>query len=830
MQWVESVWLDIKFAARSLRKSPVFATVALLSLALGIGANAAIYQLLDIVWLRSLPVHDPSQIVEIRTTPGRALTGSFTGPRPRLTNPIWERLRDPSTSLTDMFAMGGTTFQLSTGGESRVATGLFVSGNYFGALEAVAASGRLLGPADDVRGCAGAAVLSDAFWQREFYGGRDVAGRTVKLDGAVMPIAGVVRTGFMGIDIGRRVDVYVPICSRPLIKKNAPALDARDMWWLAVFARLKPGITIEKANAEVGARARGILEATVSPRYAPADAKNYVEAGLVVQPASSGVSVLGTRYGASLTLLLGIAGLVFLIACANLANLMMARASGRAREIAVRLAIGASRARLFRQLIAESLLLAAIGALAGVILALGLSRVLVALLTSDGSPWALDLSIDWRLIGFATGLATIACLLFGLTPALRATRSSPNAVLSLGGRGLTADRQRLIVRRVLVAGQVAISVVLVVGALMFVATLRNLATVDNGFSDRGVLVVDLDLRPAGVAPEAQMNYQADIAERLGRIPLVRSAASVVITPISGGGWNETLIVDGKEQPGNPDANRVSPAYFETLQIPLLAGRNFNATDHAGSQRMAIVNQAFKDKYLGTGNAVGRQFKLRVGPGAPDPFYEVIGVVGNTKYRSLREPLGPQMYFPMAQETDPGPFQTVMVRTDGDPNNLRAAVADTIRSVNPSIIVEYTVMSDHVGNSLLRERLMATFATGFAVLAIVLAAVGLYGLMAYGVARRRNEIGIRVALGATRRQVVAMVVGEGMWVVAIGLFAGVIGASFASKYATTLLYGLAGSPAGILVLAAVAMALIAGLASVIPALRAARLNPTVALRE
>jgi putative ABC transport system permease protein len=830
MQWLETAWLDVKFGARSLRKSPVFTTVALLSLALGIGANAAIYQLLDVVWLRSLPVHDPSEIVEIRTQPGKPLTGNFQGPRPRLTNALWERIRENPSTVTDLFAMGGTNFQLSSGGESRVAVGLFVSGDYFRALEATAVTGRLLAKADDFRGCPGSAVLGYSFWKREFGGAADITNRTITLDGAVMPIAGVVRPGFMGIDIGRRVDVYVPICARPAIKKNDPALDVADSWWLAVFARLKPGVTVDQANAEFATRSRGILEATVSPRYAAADAKGYVENKLVVLPAASGVSVLGNRYGSSLTLLLAIAGLVFLIACANLANLMLARASGRAREIAVRLAIGASRARLFRQLIAESLLLAVVGALAGTLIALGLSRVLVAMLTSDGSPWALDLRIDWRLIGFSSGLATIACLLFGLTPALRATRSSPTAVLHLGGRGLTADRQRLIVRRVLVAGQVAVSVVLVVGALLFVATLRNLATVQNGFSDRGVLVVDLDLRPAGVALDAQVNYQLDVIERLRHMPGVRAAGSAAITPISDSTWNEFLIVDGQEQPGNPDANRVSPGFFEALQIPFVAGRNFDATDGANGKKVAIINQAFRDKYLASGNPIGRQFKLRVGPGEPDPFYEVVGVVGNTKYRNLREELGPQMYFPATQETDPSPFETVLLRTDASPNDLRAGVANTIRAVNPSIIVEYTVMSDQVGNSLLRERLMASLSTGFAALAIVLAAVGLYGLMAYGVARRRNEIGIRMALGATRSQVVGIVLGETAWVVAIGLVIGAVGAYYAAQSATTLLYGLSGSPIAILALGSLALALIAALASVIPAARAARLNPTVALRD
>ena len=830
MHWLESVWLDLKFGARSLRKSPVFTTVALLSLALGIGANAAIYQLLDVVWLRSLPVRNPSEIVEVRTIPGRGLTGEFQGQRPRLTNPIWELLRDRQTSLTDLFAMGGSSFELSSGGESHVVPGMFVSGNYFKTLEAKAETGRLLGPADDQRGCTGAAVLGHAFWRREFGGAADVTSRTIRLDGAVIPIAGVVDAHFMGIDVGRRVDVFVPICARPLIKKSNPALDVRDSWWLAAFGRLKPGVTMEQASAEIGAKSHAMLEATLPPRYAPADAKSYLANGLVVIQASGGVSVLGNRYGTSLTLLLAIAGLVFLIACANLANLMLARASGRAREIAVRLAIGASRMRLFRQLIAESLLLAAVGALVGLALALVLSRVLVTLLTSDGSPWALDLTADARLIGFSSALAALACVLFGLAPAVRGTRASPGSALHLGGRGLTADRQRVGIRRVLVAGQVAVSVVLVVGALLFVGTLRNLATVDNGFSDQGVLVVDLDLRPAGIALDAQANYQEQMTERLSQVLGVRAAGSVAIMPISGNGWNETLIVDGKEQDGNPDANRVSSGFFDALQIRFVAGRNFDARDRADSPRVAIVNQAFKDKYLGADDPLGRQFKIRVGPNQPDPFYEVVGVVANTKYRNLREAPGPQMFFPSSQETDPSPFETVVLRTDGSVGDLRAAAANAIRAANPALVVEYTVMSTQVGNSLLRERLMAALSSGFAVLAIILAAVGLYGLMAYGVSRRRNEIGIRVALGATRRQVVGLILGETFWVVAIGLAIGVVGAYFASKSAAALLYGMTGSAALFLALGSLVLAVIAALASVIPASRAARLDPTTALRE
>jgi predicted permease len=832
MTRLESIWLDVKFGARALRKSPGFATVALLSLALGIGANAAIFQLLDAVRLRTLPVDNPDAIVELRIAPAsRGRVGSFRGSRPMLTNPLWEQIREQQASVTDVFAYGNTTFELSAGGESRPVYGAYVSGGYFAALEARPVAGRLLGPADDVRGCAApGVVVSHGFWQREFGGAADVTSRPIRLDGRMFQVAGVVAPRFFGVDVGRRTDVYVPICAQPLINATSPALDARDVWWLAAFGRLKPGVSAEQATAELAAKSRPIMEATLPARYEAELATQYVENTLMAEPAATGVSSLRTRYSTSLIVLLSIAGLVFLIACANLANLMLARASTRAREIAVRLAIGASRARIFRQLIAESLLLAGAGAAAGVVLAMTLSRVLVAILTSDGSPWALNLTLDWRLLGFGTGLAIVASVLFGLTPAWRATRIAPGAVVNLGGRGLTADRHRLVVRRILVAGQVAVSLVLVVAALLFVGTLRNLGRSEFGFSDRGVLVVDLDLRPAGVSADAQVAYQADLTDRLLRVPGTASGGSAAITPISGSGWNEAVVIDGQRQEIFPMANRVSPGFFETLRIPFVAGRNFDDRDRSGTAPVAIVNEAFRERFFAGNNPIGRQFKLGVGPGQPDPFYEIVGVVRNTKYSNLRESFEPQMYFAAAQETDPIPYQTVLLRTDGDPDSLRSAVASAVGNVHPSIVITFTVMATQVQNTLLRERLMASLSAGFAVLAVVLAAVGLYGLMAYGVARRRNEIGIRMALGATRSGIVRLIVSETAWLVAAGLAVGLAGAVYASRAAETLLFGLRGSDPWLLAAASAMLAVVAGLAALVPTSRAARLNPTTALRD
>ncbi|HKW02869.1 MAG TPA: ABC transporter permease [Vicinamibacterales bacterium] len=829
--WLESVWQDLRYGARVLRRSPGFAVVALLSLALGIGANAAIFQLLDVVRLRTLPLRHPEEIVEIRIAPNKTgRTGSFNGARPSLTNPLWEQIRDGGQTLTDLFAWGTASFDMSSGGESRPTEGLFVSGGFFHALEGRAVRGRLIEPADDVRGCSPAAVISYAFWRKEFGGADDVLGRTIRLDNQVLPLLGVVSDGFSGVEIGRRTDVYVPICSRPQLKRANPALDEPSVWWLAAFGRLRPGVTVEQANAELTSRSPGIFKSTMPPKYAPADVAAYAAFQLNAFPSSTGVSNLRTRYSTSLTVLLSIAGLVLLIACANLANLMLARANARGREIALRLAIGASRRRVFRQLIAESLLLAGLGAFAGIWLALLLSRVLVSILTSDGSPWTFDLALDWRLIAFTSGLAIVACVVFGLLPALRATRTQPGVVLKLAGRGLTADRSRFLVRRILVVGQIAVSLALVVGSLLFIRTLRNLGTSDFGFSDRNVLVAELDLRPAGVAPEAMLPFQATLLERLRAVPGIAQVSSAVIVPLSGSGWNESVIIDGEKKEGHPDANRVSDSYFKTLSIPFVSGRTFDARDRVGATPVAIINEAFVAKYFPGSNPLGRTFRLEVGPGQPDPTYEVIGVVKNTKYRDLREPLGPITYFADTQESDPAPFLSVVLRAERDPRALRAGIVQALADVHPAITVTLTEMTEQVQNTLLRERLMAALSGGFAGLAVVLAAVGLYGLMSYGVARRRNEIGVRVALGATRGRIVRMIVRETVVLVAIGVAVGIGLAIWSARAAEALLYGLTPSDPWTLSTGVTALAVVAVIASIVPALRAARLNPTLALRE
>jgi predicted permease len=433
--FVDTLWRDLKYGVRLLRLSPGFAVVAILSLSLGVGANTAIFQLLDAVRLRALPVPHPERLAEIRIAdPVGGRTGNFTGRRPMLTNPLWEQVRDRQQGFENVFAWGTNGFNLSSGGEMRLAQGLWVSGEYFRTLGVPPEAGRVLTGDDDRRGCAARAVISYAFWQREFGKDRSAVGRTLLLDGHAFDIVGVTPASFFGVDVGRSFDVAVPICAEPIIRGAATALDKQDVWFLAAIGRLQPGGSIEQATAQLGAMSAGIFQQTVSPRYGPADATHYVAFRLAAFPAGTGVSTLRRVYETPLWLLLAIAGVVLLIACANLANLMLARAAVRGREIAIRLAIGASRIRIVRQLVAESLVIAVAGAAIGAALAQALSRFLVTFLSVGNTPVFITLDLDWRVFVFTAGLAVLTCLLFGLTPAMRATRTDPAASMKAGGR------------------------------------------------------------------------------------------------------------------------------------------------------------------------------------------------------------------------------------------------------------------------------------------------------------------------------------------------------------------------------------------------------------
>ena len=832
---LDSAWRDLKYGARLLRLSPGFATVAILSLALGVGANTAIFQLLDAVRLRTLPVKDPQQLVEVRiadTPNGR--TGAFMGRRPMMTNPLWEQLRDRQQAFSGVFAWGVNAFNLTTGGEARYAQGLWVSGDFFSTLGVTPLLGRTLTPDDDRRGCAAPpAVIGYGFWQREFGGSPSAIGRSLRLDGHAFDIVGVTPPSFFGVEVGRAFDVVVPLCAEPLSRGARTALDAPDTWFLSVFGRLKGDWSADKATAQLASISPPIFANTLPTRYSADDAKGYLNFKLGAFAAGNGVSSLRRNYESPLWLLLATTGVVLLIACANLANLMLARATVREREVAVRLAIGASRGRIVRQMLAESLLLAAIGAACGAAIAVWLSQFLVGFLTTDSNRIFVTLALDWRIFGFAAALALATCLLFGLLPAIRATRTPPGAAMKSGSRGSTDTRERFGLRRALVIAQVALSLVLVVGALLFVRSLRNLTMLDPGFAQDGVVIASLDLRRTGIASEQLPPAFEQITARLAGLPGVQAAAQAFIVPVSGSGWNNNILVDGKKQKEHPNFNAVSADYFRTLETPVLLGRAFDdRVDHARAKKVAIVNESFVKKFFADRNPIGQGFQIEEPPGAPRPLYEIVGVVKDTKYTDLREPFGPIGYFPPAQgdPKDMSPFMQVVLRSNAPLTTVTSEVTAAVAQINPSIVLQFDTMRKQVTDSLLRERLMATLSGIFGGLAALIATIGLYGVMSYMVARRRNEIGIRMALGADRGEVVRMVMREACLLLGAGVVVGLVAAVAAARTASTLLFGLSPGDPSTLLMAAAGLGVVAMLASYLPALRAARLEPTEALRE
>jgi putative ABC transport system permease protein len=829
---MRTLWQDLRYGARMLLKNSGFTLIAVLTLALGIGANTAIFQLLNAVRLRSLPVRNPEELAEVRIAVPRSRSGSFNGRSPELTNPLWELLQKRQQAFDGLFAWGAATFNLAHRGEQRFTEdGLWVSGDFFNALGAQPALGRVFTRADDQRGCGSpVAVISYAFWRRAYGGDPAIVGRKITLDGHPVQIIGVTEAGFFGVEVGRSFDVAAPICAQAVIKGENNRIDHRASWWLGAIGRLKPGWTLQQATAHLNSISPGMFEETVHPGYTAEQVARYRALKLEAQDASSGVSSLRRRYNDPLALLLGIAGLVLLIACANLANLMLARASAREREIVVRLALGASRMRLLRQLLTESLLLAALGASLGAWVGGDLSRYVVSLISTEATPLFVALDMDWRVFGFTAGVAVLTCVLFGLAPALRATRVAPAEVMKSGGRGLTQSREGFSLRRALVVSQVALSVVLLVGALLFTRSLFNLMALDAGFAQDGVLEIDLNMTQLDLPVERRYAFRRELLDRLRSMPGVEAAASVGIVPLDDW-WNENIFVNSNRGMEKREANfnRVSSDYFRTLSVPLLAGRDFGDGDTVTSPKVAIVNESFARNFLDGANPLGRSFRIEVGPGEPERVYQIVALVKDTKYIDLRENFGPIVYLAASQEEKHGSSDQILLRSNLPVTSLITEARQALGAANPGIAFHFKVFKTQIRESLMRERLMATLSGFFGALAALLASIGLYGVLSYAVAQRTQEIGVRLALGADRGRIMKMIMREATLLLTIGLAAGILLALAAAKTAGALLYGLQPHDPMTYLLAVALLAVVAAAASYLPARRASRVDPMVALR-
>jgi putative ABC transport system permease protein len=832
-QWprLESVWADVRFALRAMRRNPAFTATAMLSLALGIGANTAIFSLIDAVILRSLPVQNPNELVQVMV--GQQRYDGFS-------NPVWEQLRDRQDVFSGIFAYGRWGFDLSQGGAERPANGTYVSGSYFDTLGVHPALGRLLKPSDDTRGCAGSVVLSYGFWQAEYGGRADVLGKTISIDRHPIEIVGVAQRGFDGVEVGASPDLMVPLCAAAVIRSSD--LDLLDtnylgVGWLQIMGRLKQGVSAGQANTRLKTLAPGIYQGALDrwgaaredgQRWRPEELDRYLRGTLDTQPAPNGISWLRREYRQALTVLMATVGLVLLIACANVANLLLARGAARLREIAIRMAVGGGRRRIVRQMLTESLLLSGIGASLGILFAELAERLLVRFLHAS-----LDLALDTRVLAFTVGVAALTGLMFGIAPAWRAASVDPQFAMKVNARGVIQG-SKLGVGKVLVTAQMALSMLLAVGAGLMLSTFWKLASLDAGFDRSDVLLVTTDLRSGKYPEERWSAVYLEILQKLRAVPGVASASVSYFTPVCHCRLNSEVEIEGYTPKSRDDAmvafNNVTDQYFETVGTPIVGGRDFDRNDTPSSPRVAIISQAMARKYFGLRNPLGQHFRIRNG-GIPGTPVEVIGIVKDAKYGSLRDDPSPYAFLPWGQGHAFWPLTSFELRAvGGSPSLLIPGVKSAIGAVNPEMSIGLQTLSAKVDDSIKRERLLATLSGVFGVLGLILASIGSYGVMSYSVARRRNEIGIRIALGAKRSRVLGMVLSEIAVLIGIGLSIGFVAALTTTRFISSFLYGLKPNDPLTFLVAAAVLAGVALVAGYLPARRAARLDPMIALRE
>ena len=830
-RWAHDLAHDLRYGVRVLGQTPIFTAVAVLSLALGIGANSAIFSMVNGLLLRTLPVQDPSRLVLLDG-------GSWT-------NPLWEQVRDRRAAFAEAATAWGTErFDLARGGQSEFVDGLYASGGYFETLGVRAMLGRTFTPADDRRGGGPdgpVAVISYRWWQARFGGAADIIGRPLSLNRARFTIIGVTPPGFLGPVVGRGFDVTVPLGTVDLFRDGPEnALDSRSWWWLDIMLRLKPGETIEEATRALRGLQPQIREATMPQDWRVQDLESYLRDGFTLVSAAAGPSELRKEYERPLLTLMAVVGLVLFIACANIANLLLARATARRHELAMRRALGASGFRLARQLLAESLLLSAAGAVVGLLFARWGTSLLVSQLSTFRAVVTLDVPLDWRVLAFTAAVTIMTALVFGIAPALRAARVDPNDALKQQGRSLTGDSRRGLATALVIA-QVALSLVLVVAAGLFVRTFATLATVDTGFDRDPVLIVTVDAQHSEIEPADRVAFFERLRKAAAAVPGVAGAGASFLTPASGMGWNSSFesldTADLPEQERVVWFNAVSAGYFKALGTVVLEGRDFTDGDRAGAARVAIVNQAFVRKYIKGPSALGHIFTREGPPGSQKTQLEVIGVVEDAVYRSPRDGKPPTVYLALQQRSEASgePVMAsvnIVVRAagTGSPMLLSKSLADVLARVEPSVSLTFRPLAEQFDALFVRERLVAVLSAFFGGLALLMAAIGLYGVTAYAVSCRRTEIGVRMALGADAGRVVRLVLGRVAWLVGAGVAVGLVISVWASRFVSSLLYGLEATDATTLTGAAAVLATVAALAAWLPARRAARIDPAEVLRN
>lgn len=851
---------DLRFALRTLAKAPVFTSVAIVSLALGIGANTAIFTLIDQVLLRALPIQDPERVVFLTT---RGLHYGSNWGANSLSYPMYRDFRDRNQVFSGMICRFGNPLSMSHGSRTERVAAELVSGNYYDVLGVKAAAGRLIGPEDDrLPGGGAVAVLSHDYWQSRFAGDPKIIGQTIRLNAFPMTVIGVSQPGFHGVDIGYNPQVMVPVTMKKQMTPGWDALEDRRSRWVQVFARLKPGVTVAQAKASLQPIFKDILRMEVQEhafRTATKFTKDrFLESTMDVLEGGQGRPQFRERFQTPLLVLMSIVGLVLLIACSNVANLLLARATARQKEIAVRFSLGASRSRVVAQLLTESVLLSVLGGTAGLLLAFVLDRYLLSLLPQGTSPLALTALPDFRVFAFTFAVSVLTGILFGLAPAFQGTRTELAPTLK-DQAGSVTGTGAIGLRKGLVIAQVSLSLLLLIGAGLFVRSLRNLRLVDPGFRTSHLISFSVDPALNGYSKQRTRDFFKRLQSELQALPGVQAASLSRVRLLDGNQSDSSVKVEGYAAKDGENVqawtNTVASGYFATMGIPLLAGREFQPSDErsiivedfdwsqpdarekyeaaearvTGASKYAVVNEQFARHYFGNpASAVGRRFGFGLNPETKLDI-EIIGVSRNTMYRNLRDEIPRQVFTPLLQASwNTG--MTVYVRSALDPDQMVTSITSRVKQLDAALpVFEMRTVDDQIDRSLLTERMIATLSASFGVIATLLATVGLYGVMAYTVARRTREIGIRMALGALSGQVIWLVMKDVLLYIAVGVALGLPAAFLLTGFVKTQLYGLTANDPATLAAATAVLILVAALAGYVPVLRASRISPTRALR-
>lgn len=823
---VEQLRRDVRFGIFQLWKSPGFTLTAILTLALGVGANTTVFSMINGLLLRPLPVPHSDRLAVL------GLNRAASKPSYSFPEPLFRGLERRRNAFSTLFAFDRAPFQVKGGGSTEIIFGQYVSGSFFDALQTPPILGRTLTPQDDRKGgdpAGFAVVISETLWSNRFQRDPAILGRHMVIDNVGFTIVGVMPRAFLGADPLQRPQIFVPLADEEVLAGDESMIKfGKGAWWLSVMGRLAPGATVAQANAQVSSATSAILHETVSNAGWIKRMEEEQHLSFSAEPGSTGFTYIRLNFRRPLIAVFAMCGGILLLACLNLASLLMARGTARQRELATRMALGASRSRLIQQLLVEGLLLGLAGTAAGLALAPAVSRLLVAVLLSGQRESHLDTSLDWRVFAFAAAAAILATMFFALVPAIKATSRSLMERIKDGQHATLTNERRAILPRILLGAEVGLALILVVGAGLVATSLLRLYNAGEGFDSRGIHDITFTMDKAGLSGDALSTFYREMAQRLGHLPGVTGVSYQRMALLTEEGWDEDFPdTQGKDHDTYMDA--VAPAYFSTMRIPLLAGREFSWNDTPTSGLKIILNQSSARQLFPDGNALGRIIRHDEGKGVVP--YEVVGVVGDAKYLDLRSPAPPTAYLAMSQRTGPDAVSYIgVVRT----TSALGPLANTVRAITaqmaPSVPApEVTSMLTRIDDSLGAERMMTMLAVFFAICALVVTAIGLYGTLAYATSRRTVEIGIRMALGARRAQVAGMVFRQNLWVVMGGTVVGIAAALIATRALASFLFQTSAHDPWVIAASILALALTACAASLLPALRAARTEPMTAIR-